>query len=125
MEYLNRFSIELTKEIAGHIIDKINDGIIDDSNQDDWHYHCFNEDYYIIGYYEANQWLKRHNIDAFKAIEIVRDYEEEHFGKFTTKINSESIANMLAYIFGKELLSNYYDISIKKLKKELTKLIED
>jgi len=56
-------SIEL--ELAAHILDRINDGIIDDTNQDEWHYYCFNEDYYIIGYYRASAWLKRHEINAF------------------------------------------------------------
>ena len=58
-------------ELAAHILDKINDGILDDTNKDDWHYYAFNEDYYIIGYYNANEWLKKHNIDPFEAIETV------------------------------------------------------
>ena len=123
MKTLNNFNTELTNEIANHIIDKINDGILTKENKDDWHFYCFNEDYYIIGYYEAKQFLKRHNIDTFEAIEIVKDYEIDNFGEFTTDINSESIVNMLVYILGEELLCEYYEIiTPKKLKKELEKL---
>mgnify|MGYP003647751990 FL=1 len=67
------------------------------------HYNLFNEDYYIIGYYNASEWLKTHEIDAFEAIDIVRDYEMENLGEFTTEINSEKIVNMLVYIYGEEL----------------------
>ena len=38
--------------------------------------------------------------------DYVIDYENYHFGEVNTKINSESIVNMYAYIKGEELLSN-------------------
>ena len=107
-------------ELASHIIDKINDGILTNDNKDEWHFYAFNEDYYIIGYYEASQWLKRHNIGEFEAAGICQQYEIDNFGESKVYDNSESVVNMLAYIFGEELLSEYYDITkVKKLKKEL------
>ena len=45
------------EELLNSILDKINDGVLTNDNKDEWHYLCFNEDYYIIGYYEFNQWL--------------------------------------------------------------------
>ena len=47
MKTLNNFNTELTNEIANHIIDKINDGILTNENKDDWHFYAFNEDYYL------------------------------------------------------------------------------
>ena len=109
----------IKKELAQHIIDRINDRVIDDTNRDDWHFHCFNEDYYIIGYYEAKQWLKSHDLDAFEAIDKVTEYEEDNFGETNTKINSEAIVNMLAYIYGEELLNSLDSENIEELTEEL------
>ena len=106
-------------ELQNHILDMINDRIIDNTNKDEWHYHCFNEDYYIIGYYNANQWLKEHNLDTLEAIEIVKNYEMDNFGEFRTYSNSESIVNMLAYIYGEEILYSIDAESIEELKENL------
>ena len=115
----------IKKELACHILDKINDGIIDNGNRDDWHYHCFNEDYYIIGYYEAKEWLKRHDVGTFEAIGLVKDYEIDNFGEFTTNINYEAIVNMIAYIFGYELLYSDDFKTIKQLKKAMKKIVNE
>ena len=113
----------IKKELSNYILDSIKDGIICNSDKDDWHYLLFNQDYYIIGYYNASQWLKSHNIGEFEAIEIVRDYEIDNFGEFTTEINSESIVNMLTYIYGEELIYSEDFKSIKELKKAIKKNI--
>lgn len=113
----------IKKELAQHILDAINDGIIDNNNRDDWHFHLFNEDYYIIGYYQASEWLKKHNLDTFEAIDIVKDYEIDHFGEFTTEINSEAIVNMVAYIFGEELLTDLDSENIEDLIEELNAIL--
>lgn len=107
-------------ELASHIIDRINDGIITDDNKDEWHFHSFNEDYYIIGYYQASEWLKKHGIGEFEASGICQQYEIDHFGESKVYDNSESVVNMLAYIYGEELLNEFYEIEkVKKLKKAL------
>ncbi len=108
-------------ELQNHILDMINDEVINNTNKDEWHYHCFNEDYYIIGYYDANQWLKKHNLSTFEAVEIVRNYEVDNYGKFWTYINSESIVNMLAYIYGEEII---YDIDAESVE-ELKEILEE
>ena len=95
----------LNQELAHHIINHVTD-CDDDQDFSELHNDCFNQDYYIIGYYQASEWLKTHGIDAFEAIQYVIDYENYHFGEVNTKINSESIVNMYAYIKGEELLSN-------------------
>ena len=107
-------------ELASHIIDRINDGILTDDNRDEWHFYSFNEDYYIIGYYEASQWLKKHDIGEFEAAGICQEYEVENFGE-CTKIydNAETTVNMLAYIYGEELLSSLDAETIEELKEAL------
>lgn len=112
----------IKKELANHIIDKINDGILTNDNRDDWHFYCFNEDYYIIGYYECSQWLKRHDIGEFEAAGICQQYEVDNFGESKVYDNSESVVNMLAYIYGEELIYSLDAQNIKQLKKELKNL---
>jgi hypothetical protein len=110
-------------ELAGHIIDMINDGILTDENRDEWHFHAFNEDYYIIGYYQASQWLKRHDLDPFEAIEICQQYEIDNFGESKIYNNSETTVNMLAYILGEELLNSEDFKTVKQLKKAMQSII--
>lgn len=112
----------IKKELANHIIDKINDGILTNDNRDDWHFYCFNEDYYVIGYYECSQWLKRHDIGEFEAAGICQQYEVDNFGESKVYDNSESVVNMLAYIYGEELIYSLDAQNIKQLKKELKNL---
>jgi len=105
---------ELKAELKAHIIDTI-DNLGDDFS--DLHYYAFNEDYYIIGYYQASEWLKRHDIDAFEAIDEVITYEKDNFGETNTAINSEAIVNMYAYIKGEDLI-NSLDIDLYTCTKE-------
>ena len=96
----------IKNELTDYINDLKNDGVLTNDNKDDWHFHAFNEDYYIIGYYNASEWLKRHNIDIFEAIQICNQYEIDNFGETSNKYdNSESVVNMLVYIYGEELIN--------------------
>jgi len=104
-------------ELASHILDCINDGVLTNENRDDWHFHAFNEDYYLIGYFQCSEWLKKHNLDVFEAIAICQDYEIEMFGEFSKRYdNSETTVNMLAYIYGEELINEFEGETIKELK---------
>lgn len=98
----------INAELAQHLLDLINDGILTNDNVDGWHYHAFNEDYYIIGYHNATEWLKEHNMDVFEAIGICQEYEKDNFGEARVYDNSEATVNMLVYVIGEELL-NYLD----------------
>ena len=107
-------------ELKNYLLDLINDGVLTNENVDDWHFHAFNEDYYIVGYYEASQWLKKHNIDAFEAVRICQEYEIEHFGEcHKVYDNSETTVNMLAYFYGEELISSINANNVEELKEEL------
>ena len=110
-------------ELAGHILDKINDGILDDTNKDDWHFLAFNEDYYIIGYYQAEEWLKRHNMSTFDAINICQEYERDNFGEARIYDNAEATVNMLAYIFGEELIYSEDFDDIGHLETEMNEIL--
>lgn len=109
------------EELIQHIIDRINDGILTDENKDEWHFHCFNEDYYIIGYYEASEWLKKHNIGELEAAGMCQQYEIDNFGECNTIYdNSEKVVNMLTYMYGEEIIYSLDADNIEELKEELS-----
>lgn len=93
-------------ELKEYIKQSIQDYTIYDFEHDDLHHYIFNEDYYIIGYYKAEQWLKKHNISIFEGISFVQDYERENFGNDTVRNydNAETLVNMIVYIIGEELI---------------------
>jgi len=66
------------------------------------HNEIFNTDYYIIGTYEAKQWLGDF---VFEAIDKIKEYEESNFGEVNTDLSDpEKIVNMYVYIIGEELI---------------------
>ena len=91
-------------DIINHAIDNlvnVNEGIY----ACDLHNDLFNMDYFIIGYYAAEQWLIK-NVGIFAAIDEIKEYEESNFGQVTTDLScSEKVVNMYAYIKGEELLN--------------------
>ncbi len=95
-------------ELCEYILDAIQDEVItDDMYQDDWHFHLFNEDYYVIGYYQAEQWLKKHDLSAFEAIGDCMEYEKYNFGEVSKVYdNAETTVNMYVYIQGEDLLAD-------------------
>ena len=96
---------ELKQDVKNYIIQQLNDDVGLDQHISDLHHYLLNEDYFIIGYYQAEQWLKKDSI--FNAIEIIKEYEESNFGQVSTDLsNSENVANMLAYILGEQILYN-------------------
>lgn len=96
----------IREELCEHLIDCINDGVLTNDNVDEWHHHAFNANYYIIGYYNAEQWLKYHDVSAFEATGECIDYERETFGEVhKTYDDAETTVNMYVYIKGEELLA--------------------
>jgi len=96
---------ELKQDVKDYIIQQLNDDVGLDQHICDLHHYLLNEDYFIIGYYQAEQWLKKDSI--FNAIEIIKNYENDNFGQVSTNLSSsENVANMLAYILGEEILFN-------------------
>lgn len=106
-------------ELAQYLLDLINDGVLTNDNTDDWHFYAFNEDYYIIGYHKASEWLKEYNMDAFEAIEICQKYELDNFGESRTYSNPEATVNMLVYILGEELLNELDADTVEELEENI------
>tara|TARA_Y100001972_G_scaffold54627_1_gene67375 strand:+ start:44 stop:442 length:399 start_codon:yes stop_codon:yes gene_type:complete len=121
---------ELKKDVASYMISQLEDQVGLDNDVSDLHHYLLNEDYFIIGYYQAEQWLKKDSI--FNAIETIKEYEQSNFGQVSTDFSSsEKVANMLAYILGEEILSEsdiYQQIQFNKNileEDDITNLIED
>jgi hypothetical protein len=76
------------------------------------HFNMFNEDYYLIGYYDCTEWLKQHDIDVFEGINICKDFEIDNFGEVQTDFdNAEILVNNIVYWYGLELC-NELDIKL-------------
>lgn len=68
------------------------------------HHWLYNMDYFIIGRYQAKEFLDEFGV--FEAIDIVTTYEKDNFGEVTTDISDpERLANMLSYVQGEEFLN--------------------
>lgn len=97
---LYEHALERLKEIVEHDDDALND--IRQGDITDIFHQIFNMDYYIVGYYQASQWL---GADTFECIAEIQEYEDTHFGERSTDLgNAEKVANMYAYVVGYELV---------------------
>ncbi len=131
MKNYNNLPTETRQQFISIIIDELEHNcLLDETIIDrygdltDLHYKCFNEDSFIIGYYEASKFIDANDLDTFEAIDIVKEYEVDHFGKFTTKIDPESIVNMLAYIYGEELIYSFEIETVEELKEEIENFLK-
>ena len=106
---IEEYAAEQVAEIAAYDEDKLND-------VSDLHHEIFNMDYYIIGYYQAAQWL---GTDVFEAIGMIQDYEKDNFGEVYTDLgSSENVANMLAYILGEEVIQEVVEEYLEQREEE-------
>ena len=95
------------QDVKNYIIDQLESDVGLDQHISDLHHYLLNQNYFIIGYWKAEQWLKKDNGSVFEAIETIREYEQSNFGEVSTDLSSsENVANMLAYILGEEILFN-------------------
>ncbi len=95
------------EDVKNYIIQQLNDDVGLDQHISDLHHYLLNEDYFIIGSWRAEQWLKKDDSSIFEAIETIKDYEQSNFGQVSTDLSSsENVANMLAYILGEQILYN-------------------
>ncbi len=105
-------------EIKSHFEDFLNDNLDylkeNETNYlDDLHHMAFNEDYYIIGTYQAKQWL---GDQVFNVIDIIKQYEQDNFGEVNTDLSEpEKVVNMYAYIVGEYVVNDYIN-SLEKQK---------
>ena len=104
--YLEKLNKEAIEKIKEPLINYIEDFFVGEPlpELDLILYHVYNEDYFIIGIYEAEEFLKEAG-GCFYCIGIVKEYEEENFGKIYTDISyPENVSNALAYIIGEEII---------------------
>jgi hypothetical protein len=102
MAYLNLDDLEI--EIAEETIEKLQDLDLDGTYSSDLHHELWNTDYHIIGFVRAERWINKFT-NPFQAMKIIQDYENDTFGETHTDCSSpEKVANMLAYIYGEEVL---------------------
>ena len=94
----------MLQTIKDELTEHLNETIEYLGSSEEIHFHAFNEDYYIIGYYQSEQWLKKHGLGKFEAIGICNDFEMEHFGELQTSFdNVEILVNHLVYWYGLEI----------------------
>jgi hypothetical protein len=98
---LREFCIERLQEIADYDTNDFKGRYVSDLHSD-----IFNTDYYIIGRYQAKEWMGG---DAFDMIGDVVEYEKQHFGEVTTDLSEpESVVNMWVYVQGWELINECF-----------------
>ena len=90
------------EKVREYILDRLEEGIGEDQDACYLHHYLVNEDYFIIGTWQAEQFLS----DAvWDAIRMIKEHVEEHWGECITDFSSsEKVANMFAYIVGEEIL---------------------
>ena len=101
----NTMKQSIREELLSHIEDCKNDF------EEVTHFNMFNEDYYLIGYHNCNEWLRKHNIGVFEGVNICKNFERDNYGEVYTDFdNSEKLVNNLVYWYGLELCN---ELSIK------------
>ena len=97
--------------VKQQLIDALEDGRLIGKPVNEIHNEVYNTDYFVIGYYQAEQYLIQHE-GVFNAIGEIKEYEENNFGEVITDSScSEKVCNMLAYIEGENLLNSLSTIS--------------
>tara|TARA_R100001129_G_C5259895_1_gene230790 strand:- start:523 stop:918 length:396 start_codon:yes stop_codon:yes gene_type:complete len=119
----------LKQDVLSYMISQLEDQVGLDNDVSDLHHYLLNEDYFIIGTYQAKQWL---GSKVFDVIETIREYEQSNFGQVSTDFfDPEKVANMCAYILGEEILSEsdiYQQIQFDKNileEDDIKNLVED
>ena len=108
--------IEHAKERIQDIYDYDKDKVTLD-NVYDLHHEIFNTDYYIIGRYQAKEWL---GANAFDCIYDIQEYENNNFGQVTTDLSEpEHVVNMYVYIIGEEIIEDVVTEFLDSLETEL------
>lgn len=129
---MKTMNLNTERELKNTIIDAIKDGRLDGKDVNEFHYEIFNTDYFIIGRYDAEQWLIN-NGGIFNAIETIKQYEQNNFGEVSTDLSeAEKVCNMYVYILGEEILNasivisnNWNESATPELLAELLEELEN
>lgn len=129
---MKTMNLNTERELKNTIIDAVNDGRLNGKDVSEFHHEIFNTDYFIIGRYEAEQWLIN-NGGIFNAIETIKQYEQNNFGEVSTDLSeAEKVCNMYVYILGEEILNasivisnNWNESATPELLAELLEELEN
>ena len=87
------------------------------------HHQIFNTDYYIIGRYQAKEWL---GADAFDCIAEIQEYENTHFGECYTDFSEpERVVNSYVYVKGYEIIDECFKDVCEVYLDDQLNLLED
>ena len=102
------FSSEIKKEIANEMFISFKYyGSIQDMYLCDIANEFYNNDYYIIGIYQAKEWLKKYFDDMLEVIEYWEDETGEQYGQMITDV--EKLATLVAYTVADTILYEVYE----------------
>ena len=102
------FSSEIKKEIANEMYTSIKDyESIQDMYLCDVANEYYNNDYYIIGIYQAKEWIKKYFDDMLEVIEYWEDETGEQYGQMITEV--EKLATLVAYTVADTILNEVYE----------------
>jgi len=97
---------EIKNELLNYIEDN-NLTLVDALNNDDLHFNVYNSDYFIIGYYNAEQWLIDEGRNyTFEVLEYVQEKSEEMFGTIEKITDAERLVNLYSYWLGYEVIAD-------------------
>lgn len=115
---IDNLSRDGLQSLVSHALDGLS-SISEGQEACDLHHELFNMDYFIIGRYQAEQWLSK-NVGIFTAIEEIKEYEQSNFGEVSTDLSEpEHVMNMYAYIKGEEILQQSKTLQ-RRWNKKLT-----
>ena len=102
------FSSEIKKEIANEMFISFKDyESIQDMYLCDVANEYYNNDYYIIGIYQAKEWIKKYFDDMLEVIEYWEDETGEQYGQMITEV--EKLATLVAYTVADTILNEVYE----------------
>jgi hypothetical protein len=104
-----KYKEEVIKERLENYLNENDLSLSQALEDEDLHHKIYNEDYFIIGYYNAQQWLidEQGNNRTFEVLSYVMEQEKYNFGEVETVFdNAETLVNHYAYWLGYEVISN-------------------
>ena len=115
---IKEFCMETLKEIADY-----QGKDFKDMCTSELHHQIFNTDYYIIGRYQAKEWL---GADAFDCIAEIQEYENTHFGECYTDFSEpERVVNSYVYVKGYEIIDECFRHVCEVYLDDQLNLLED
>ena len=106
---MNNLNNKFKELVKSHGLELLRENPEKLEDRDDLHNFLFNEDYFVIGYFEATEILKKCDYCAFDAISDLVELEELYFGeskKLAEDISGEKVVNSLAYFYGLEVIDD-------------------